>query len=289
VIDGPIEPAVRRLLDLDDDSFRAAQDWLATATDADRRSADAVADGMRAWLGSFEPADRPSSPAGGPAWVAACLAVGPEVADRMRRRGVPENVIEASLADVGRHIRLHRRHTGTFGVDAPWWMTEVLSGRLFQLGRLQFGIGVQGSVRPPVGTGTWVLHVHIPESGPLDPPAVAESFARAAEFFPTCFPDHPVSVAVCSSWLLDPYLAEHLPGSNIARFARLFTPYGEPMDDENDALYFVFGRRSTERLDELPRRSSLQRLILDRIAAGGRWQRVRGYRLLADPAPPDAG
>jgi len=33
----------------------------------------------------------------------------------------------------------------------------------------------------------------------------------------------------------------------------------------------------------------LQRLILDRIAAGGRWQRVRGYRLLADPAPPDAG
>ena len=142
---------------------------------------------------------------------------------------------------------------------------------------------------PPVDTGTWVLHVHIPESGPLDPPAVAESFARAAEFFPTCFPDHPVSVAVCSSWLLDPYLAEHLPGSNIARFARLFTPYGEPMDDENDALYFVFGRRSTERLDELPRRSSLQRLILDRIAAGGRWQRVRGYRLLADPARPDAG
>lgn len=285
MIDGPIDPTVRRLLDLDDDSVRAAESWLMNATDADRRAADAVSDGLRAWLGSFDPADRPSIQANGRAWAAACLVVGPEVADRMRRRGVPDEVIPASLADVGRHIRLHRRHAGAFGLDAPWWMTEVLSGRLFQLGRLQFVIGAPGRVRPPVDTGPWVLHVHIPESGPLDPGAAAESFARAAEFFPTYFPDHPVSVAVCSSWLLDPYLAEHLaPESNIARFAGIFRPYGDPMDDENDALYFVFGRRSAERLDELPRRSSLQRLVIDRIVAGGRWRRMRGYRLLDTPA-----
>jgi hypothetical protein len=33
-------------------------------------------------------------------------------------------------------------------------------------------------------------------------------------------------------------------------------------------------------LDRLPRASSLQRLVLARIEAGGRWQSVRGYRQL---------
>ncbi len=279
-IDAPIDPAAARLVDLDETATRAAGDWLAAATDADRRVVDTIAGGLRDRIGASD-APWPPLEASGPCWVAACLAVAPDVAGWMRARGVPEPVIAASLADVGRHVRLHRRHTGTFGLDAQWWMCAVLSGEMFQLGRLQFAVGQQGSVPAPVDTGPWVLHVHIPESGPLDPASVAASFARAVGFFARTFPERPVTTAVCSTWLFDPYLAAHLPPeSNIVRFARLFTPYGEPMDDELDALYFVFGRRTLEGLDVLPRRSSLQRLVLDRLAAGGRWQRVRGYRAL---------
>ncbi len=277
-----IDTAAARLVGLDATDRAAAGEWLAAATDADRRTVDTIADALRERIGGSD-APWPPLEASGPSWVAACVAAAPDVAEWMRGRGVPDGIVAASLADVGRHVRLHRRHTGEFGLDAQWWMCAVLSGEMFQLGRLQFAVGPQGTVTAPVATGPWVLHVHIPEAGPLDPTAVAEAFAQAADFFPRTFPDRPVTTAVCSTWLFDPYLAEHLPAeSNIVRFARLFTPYGEPMDDAFDALYFVFGRRTLDGLAELPRRSSLQRLVLDRIAAGGRWQRVRGYR----PLPP---
>jgi len=126
--------------------------------------------------------------------------------------------------------------------------------------------------------------VHIPEAGPLAPDAVCESFDRAALFFARHFPKQPARTAICNSWLLDPFLADHLPPtSNIVTFGQSFTPYGEPVDDDLDAVYFTFGVRSLEGIHGLPRRSSLQRLVLDRIASGGRWTRARGYRPLPTP------
>jgi hypothetical protein len=274
-------PATLRLLDLDGDSARALDAWRAAAGDGDRGAVTAIASALRDRIGMCTAA-RPAAPADPAAWVAACADAVPEVAGWMRARGVAESVIAASLADIGRHVRLHRRQTGAFGVDVPWWAAEVLSGCLYQLGRLQFGLAGPGRVPPPVPTGPWVLQVHIPESGPLVPAAVARSFVLAAEFFPRNFPDRPVSIATCSSWLLDPYLAAHLPAeSNIARFAGEFIPYGGLVDDEFDTLYYVFGSRTADGLGEFPRDTALQRLVLDRIAGGGRWHRARGYRRLA--------
>ena len=110
----------------------------------------------------------------------------------------------------------------------------------------------------------------------------------AAPFFAEHFPDQHVETAICASWLLDPYLAEHLaPTSNIVSFQRQFTPYGDLRDDELDALYFTFGTRSLDGLDKLPRRSSLQRVVLDRLDAGGRWHVAHGYRPLS-PRNPNA-
>jgi len=106
----------------------------------------------------------------------------------------------------------------------------------------------------------------------------------SALFFARHFPKQPAQTAICNSWLLDPFLADHLPPtSNIVTFGQSFTPYGEPVDDDLDAVYFTFGVRSLEGIHSLPRRSSLQRLVLDRIASGGRWTRARGYRPLPTP------
>jgi hypothetical protein len=150
----------------------------------------------------------------------------------------------------------------------------VLTGSMYELGRLQFDLRRQQD--------DWVLDVHIPESGPLTPDAVKNSFDSAVTFFARHFPDKPVRAAVCESWLLDPYLAAHLsPTSNVVAFARMFTPVGEPRDDELDALYFTFGQRSLDNLNRLPRESSLQRLVLDRLAAGEQWHVVKGYRELS--------
>ena len=254
--------------------------------------ADELRDAIIAQVGTFEPLtidEATEIPIA--TWVAAVREAAPAVGSWMRARQIPPNIVEATLADVDRHLRLHREHTGQVGFDAPWWMTEVLSGSFFQLGRLQFALGRlrAGEDPPPRIGGSWLLDVHIPEAGPLTPGAVAASFEAAGPFFTQYFPGQPVDTAVCASWLLDPYLAQHLaPTSNIVQFQRLFIPYGEMRDDELDALYFTFGTRNLGDLPKLPRASSLQRLVLDRLESGQRWQVAYGYRDLLSPRTPSA-
>ncbi len=79
--------------------------------------------------------------------------------------------------------------------------------------------------------------------------------------------------------MLDPYVAGHLDSdSNIVRFANRFTPYGHPLDAPTDAVYFTFRTRSVDpELASLPRRTSLQRMVLERIDDGGCWQLGFGY------------
>ena len=99
---------------------------------------------------------------------------------------VPNDVSWDTLADLGRHMRLYRRRTGSVGLDVPWWIGLHFRGALFALGRLQFNpyrlnSGPAGplfwydaqtveSLGDGFRTGDLVLGVHIPESGPLRPP-----------------------------------------------------------------------------------------------------------------------
>jgi hypothetical protein len=213
--------------------------------------------------------------------IAALLAFAPEIARWHAEHGVPEAVSRATLADVGRQLALHRREHGRFGLDPVWWLTFHLSGALFALGRLQFLLqGPPPAYRRTLGDEEWTLDIHIPATGPLLPSAVDESLAAARTFFAERFPDRPVRVGTCNSWLLDPYLIAHLPESNIAHFARRFTLVGEPFDMPDDAVHYTFRTRDMDHLDALPRETSLQRTVLERIDAGGTWQAARGYLVL---------
>ena len=122
-----------------------------------------------------------------------------------------------------------------------------------------------------------MLSTHIPQSGPLDPAAVDASFVAAQRFFARHFPEFPTTELHCGSWLLDPHLAEALPeASNIAGFARRWRLYGEPMAGDEDALFFTFHRRGDVDLSQLPRDTTLQRVIIDRLRAGRHWQLWHG-------------
>lgn len=264
------------LLGLDERTRTGIEVAAAAMTEPERAEARELADEIITRVGTF-PSNWISTTASMPVWVAAYVQAGPAVGDWMRARGIPEATVTATLSDVGRQLRLHHRHTGRTGFDAPSWPSVVLAGSFYELGRLQFDLTFR--------TSGWTLDVHIPESGPLTPGAVNDSFDRAIAFFERHFPDKPVTTAVCSSWLLDPYLAKHLPPtSNMVAFQQMFTPIGEPRDDELDALYFTFGQRSMDNLDDLPRESSLQRLVLARLEAGETWQVVTGYRTLSATA-----
>lgn len=211
-------------------------------------------------------------------WIEAYLRFTPELLEWYQRNGIPDAVVRDTLADFGRQLSINRRVHQRFGMDTWSWLSHLFAGRIFQLGRLQYLIHVPDEQIPGVGPGEEVLGIHIPESGSLDPGAVRASLEQAVVFFRSCFPERPVRTANCSSWLLDPYLRGHLPAdSNIRRFIDLFTPYCEPVPAPGDAVYFTFRVRGMDGLADLPRTTTLQHTVLERIDDGGSWQLGSGY------------
>lgn len=120
--------------------------------------------------------------------------------------------------------------------------------------------------------------MHVPAYyGPLSPAACDESFEAAARFFACHFPEESYPIAMCQSWLLDDQLAEYLPAdSNIIRFQRRFPLAHRPGIPDESILRFVFGT-TTSRWAELPRRTTLERAVLDHLRAGHHWYGRTGW------------
>jgi hypothetical protein len=266
------------------DEYRLLGFTAADRDDAEKLAVDpaevgAFASELRRVLGTFQ--DDLTMPADPLVSLAGFLATVQDVRAFHRSRGISDEISWATLADLGRQLDVHRRTQGEFGLETHWWVTTAWTGVIYQLGRLQFLLHQPTNEIPGVAKGAWILGVHIPETGPLTPESIDDSFAQAKAFFTEHFPDKPVRVANLDSWLIDPYLLDNLPQeSNMVRFGRRFTPYGVPRDGGDSAVFFTFRSRNLDHLDRFPRDTSLQRLILDRIAAGGTWQNATGYLVL---------
>ncbi|MGJ0384330.1 acyltransferase domain-containing protein [Paenarthrobacter nicotinovorans] len=260
-----------KLLDISAEDAPECARLLATPPAADVVRA---LDALQGRLGAFPLHSITAEGASEATWIEALLRFAPSVHDYHAGLGIGVGVSAASLADVGLQMRINRRVHGRFGLDTWSWLTLHMAGNLFRLGRLQFHLV------PDEGCASgWVLGVHIPEDGGLSPALVDESFAEARDFFARHFPDKPVAVATCDSWMLDPYLAKRLPESNIASFARRFT-VDRCTDAATDAVYFTFRQRGMHDLEKLPRETSLQRVVLERIDDGGTWQLGHGHLAL---------
>ena len=73
--------------------------------------------------------------------------------------------------------------------------------------------------------------------------------------------------------------------SNMIRFQRRWRLVGEGADGDADAVFFTFRRRGDD-LTGLPRDTTLQRAIVDRLRGGGHW-RVRQGVIPLDGPPAD--
>jgi hypothetical protein len=202
-------------------------------------------------------------------YVYAYLALVGVVTGYHRDHGIGADVSWATLADLGRNLAVDRRMRREGWAVMQSWLTLHARGGIYELGRLQHQ------------RGETAIGLHIPESGPMTPEAVAASLAAARAFFPRHFPDERYATFTCASWLLDPQLLEYLPEeSNIVRFQRRFElePYEPPVgvDADVEVLRFVF-RTLTTPLDQLPRRTVLQRAIIDHLRAGRHWYVRRGH------------
>jgi hypothetical protein len=210
-------------------------------------------------------------------------------------RGIDDEVSWATLADLGQQMSLHRWLYGTGGLAAVFWLTILFRGILFRLGRLQFN---RSLILPEtfVGPLLWydaatverlgagfragdhTLGVHIPAGAPLAPEACDESFRRARTFFDRHFPEEPWRVAICTSWLLDEQLVEHLgPSSNIIAFQRRFTLVPGATSADSDIFRFVFGKVAPPDIDALPQRTTLERSLVAHLRAGRHWQTRTGW------------
>jgi len=195
------------------------------------------------------------------------------------QRRIPDDISWATLSDLGRNLRRDRLLLGDGGLRTSSWLTLHFRGSIYQLGRLQFNrINVRGAyVADAFHAGEPALGIHIPESGPLTPEACDDSFAQARSFFARHFPETPTRVALCTSWLLDPQLADYLaPDSNIVRFGRRFTLVGDGYDGDADVLRFVF-HRIGPKIDDLPQRTTLERSIVAHLRAGKHWRSRTGW------------
>ena len=205
----------------------------------------------------------------------ALLSTVPAIRAWFDAHGVPAEVTRDSLGDLGEKLRNYG--IATTGVD---WLTMVVTGRVFALGRLQF----EPDTTVP-HTGEPAFGVHIPELGPLDAAGCDASFARASAFFESVLGDTTTRAFVCHSWLMDDQLARYLPAeSNILRFQRRFELVDTPETDaprdnvthgDTAVAKFVF-RRPLAELPAIAPASRLERAVIEHLAAGGHWRERTG-------------
>jgi hypothetical protein len=220
-------------------------------------------------------------------YVHVFIASIPAVLRYHEKLGVPSDTSWATLADLGRQLGIYRRIHGVGGLGVHFWFSLHFRGLIYDLGRLQFNRGriafddeALAATNAPFTRADTALGVHIPESGPMTPEACTASFERARVFYDRYFPAEKYRYAVCSSWLLDPQLAEYLPeSSNIVSFQRRFQLV--PGSHDGDKAVFEFVLRKLEpTLDEIPRRTTLERAIAQHMEAGRHWEVREGWLAL---------
>jgi hypothetical protein len=279
-------PAIfERLAIAEEDQREILAAWSSSETDPETWSClERAYETLVNDLGGFAPIDLPgpaigTTPMGRYFFVYVFLAALADVRRFHARRGIPDDISWATLADLGRNLKRDRLLLGDGGLRTSGWLTLHFRGSLYQLGRLQFNrMRVRAvHVADAFEEGESAVGMHIPESGPLTPQACDDSLASTRPFFARHFPESRTRFAICTSWLLDPQLAEYLaPDSSIIRFQRRFELVGEGWDGDADVLRFVF-HRIAPRIDDLPERTTLERAIVAHLRKGEHWRSRTGW------------
>jgi len=128
--------------------------------------------------------------------------------------------------------------------------------------------------------GDPVADMHIPSGGGLTPEACLASFRLAADFFARRHPETGVKLIGSESWIFNPLWQQRIPDSNLAAFQREL--YLLPtVSSGNDGLFFVFCTTSAD-YARLPRRTTLQRLMLDTVSGGDKLRSAGIFFALSD-------
>ena len=192
--------------------------------------------------------------------------------------GIDFDIMYATLKDIVFYSAAHSEIKGKFCLGEYEWITRHLSLNLFQLGRLQFGMGECEHNIPEkaIAKGDNVLEMHIPEGGPLTKDACLESVALAKEFFAKYFPDFKYEHFTTDTWLLDTTINDLLkPESNIIKFQEMFDIFERKKSDEILRYVFKWNSNRSNIKDEFCK-SKFAELIKNRALSCGDFYEALG-------------
>lgn len=199
---------------------------------------------------------------------------------------IPVKVYHDSMLDLKWKMLECYKIYGTWGIFVPRWFGRFFELSRFALGRLEFddnpspGCFEKNGVK--LGYGDWVISVHVPSSGKLNPDDCMKSFRAAAEFYADRFPDG-IAKFSCDSWLLAPNHSEYLPPeSNIRKFAEFFHLAEVSTTPQFGNWWRIFGRPYEESEKDYPSETSLQRAYLKMLKDGNTPQTGLGYLFMKD-------
>lgn len=192
--------------------------------------------------------------------------------------GLPESVLDATLADLVRWTVEWTNVKGELYLGELSWLARHLSASIFRIGRLQYckGKAAEDFSSLGVSKGDPIIEVHIPKGEKLTKENCLASLCAARAFFAKHFPDYDYKCFTTHSWLLDDTLKKYLPEqSGILAFASLFEIAGR---DASDALFKYIFTWDTTRLN-LPYRypfSSLAAKVQRAAMEGETFYEVHG-------------
>ncbi len=209
----------------------------------------------------------------------------------LRENATPENVIESTMNIYRLHATTHLRKQGTLGFDAGWWSLLVLRGELLAIGSLQFhrvnlGVGTLApewydsndphATLPGFRRGDASVGVHIPQGADLTPTTLERTFDEARRLLARAWPTNARRLATCRSWMLDERLLALRADSNLVSFLRRFELVPGTIDGDEEVVDFVFQMPGVA-LADLPRHTSLERLITSVLERGEHWHIRSGW------------
>ncbi len=192
---------------------------------------------------------------------------------RYQENGVEERWFWESMKDLKIKLMECLEVYGVSGTRAGHWHSGFFVDRI-ALGRLQYEPRTfEGDFYKKngyvVNRGDMVINIHIPSGESLTQEKCFESYKIAHEFFSPLFGQGKPTVFVCDSWLLDPESDTFLPPCNITRFKHNFDIINSRVDEEFHDKWRVFGKDYNKSIDELPRKTSVQRAYAEHLKQGG--------------------
>ncbi len=202
------------------------------------------------------------------------------------------NQVQA-LAQDGISINSSGRYDGVNGVfDNEAWTSDLTYYRKQVIGNPVSSDGYVSSENICLDLLEWdevltkndpVLDIHIPAGENMTMEKCADSINYSIKFFAKYFPDKDYKGWACSCWFLDNQLEKILPeSSNIIKFQRELYLYPVKAGGE-ESYRRIFGERGIkDGIENIPRKSSMQKAVASFLEQGGKLRSGGGFFLKED-------